>query len=176
MLKTKIKYKSIQLHIRGRSVILILDSLYSCSRFVYGKQNLTFSLRNFDRVLTLPNHPFYGNLYILHIIQYQEHLSKWDFYGCKKTLYPIEIHMGSNFSLQFHIIVHTWEKWGQWAKHGRTLEVVAKAKGHGRLLLTDLLLMTWPACSLIAPRTISPGVDNLNSELELLTSGIIEEN
>lgn len=35
-------------------------------------------------------HPFYENFYILHLIQCQEHLSKWDFYCCKKTLYPIE--------------------------------------------------------------------------------------
>jgi hypothetical protein len=57
------------------------------------------------------------------------------------------------------MVVHHRRKSGQELKQGRNLEAGADAgRGHGRMLLTDLLPMACSACFLIEPRTTNPGM------------------
>lgn len=53
LLKTKIKHNSNRLCICSRSAILVLVSPYTCASFISGKQNVVFSLKTFDSMLTL---------------------------------------------------------------------------------------------------------------------------
>jgi hypothetical protein len=63
------------------------------------------------------------------------------------------------FRLHFHMAVHHQRKSGQELKWGRNLEAGADAEaGCEGVLLTGLLPKVCSACSLIEPRTTSPGM------------------
>ena len=60
------------------------------------------------------------------------------------------------FSLHFHSTFHHWRKLGQDLKTGKDPEGKSRCRGHGGMLLTDLLPMACSACSLTEPRATSP--------------------
>lgn len=85
--------------------------------------------------------PFASFLYFYLYLFLDSYLSYGSFF-CTKTLLLKETWKGR---VLFHFAVH------HWVSQGRELEVRNWYRAHEGMLLTDLLLMTFPACFFVVP-------------------------